>query len=341
MPDQTGEPYHDDLSEAERTARLRARLKRIAVVVAVALGVVTALLVADRVTAGPEVCSACHEIRPAVATWERSVHFSVGCADCHVGPYGPAQLPRSVVEQTALLVRDSVSHVRGDYPDPVTIDSADGESIPDTVCFECHRADRQITPKPGILIDHREHARRNDSCVSCHIRTAHPLPTRGSSLTLMTQCYTCHGTPEQPTASGECTACHPEDFDPRPVSHETGKWSQQHGQVSLADTEQCDMCHEQAYCDDCHGLPMPHPENWLDPEQGHAVFSAESTQACAQCHKGGANLCTSCHHPAFDSAKGSWLKQHPEAPAPGGSAMCVDCHSPLFCSRCHAERRPR
>jgi hypothetical protein len=157
----------------------------------------------------------------------------------------------------------------------------------------------------------------------------------------MAQCYTCHGTPEQPTASGECTACHPEGFDPRPVSHETEEWTQRHGPVSIADTEQCDMCHEQAYCDDCHGLPMPHPDNWLDPEQGHAVFSADSAQACAQCHEGGVNVCTACHHPAFDSAKGPWLQQHPEAPVPGGAAMCVDCHSPLFCSECHSKRRPR
>ena len=31
------------------------------------------------------------------------------------------------------------------------------------------------------------------------------------------------------------------------------------------------MCHEKSFCDDCHGLQIPHPEGWAKGATGHAA----------------------------------------------------------------------
>lgn len=314
----------------------RARAARIAI--ALALGLLGFLVAADLVTSAPALCGSCHEMSPRAESWKQSAHVAIKCVNCHTSPHPWYALPQSVGLQVGLLARDVNAHLAKQYEDPV--DSRPPGVVPmaDAVCFRCHDPNRKATSGFRILINHPEHAKRNKSCISCHIRTAHPLPTAGRALSLMTQCFTCHGTPRAPKASADCRVCHPSDFDLHPQSHKVAKkWKLGHGSVAKADRAQCAMCHKQSFCDDCHGLTMPHPKGWARGKSGHAALAERNRAVCARCHEDKPDLCSMCHHKSYDPSKGTWVKQHFLEVAKRGAAFCFGCHGPLFCVQCHPQ----
>lgn len=115
-------------------------------------------------------------------------------------------------------------------------------------------------------------------------------------------------------------------------------------------------------CASCHGITMPHPDDWL---RDHTNGYAENPALCATCHgaqgAGFANnvlgdprtlptedpLCITCHaqpmpHPA------DWLTGGHQAAAQAQPLTCEQCHSPsnpanpdaehaspLYCAECH------
>lgn len=308
---------------------------RIAIITVV--GVLALAVAFDLATASPELCSACHEIKPRAESWNQSAHASVGCVECHQAPTAWYSLPKRVVDRAKLFARDVAAHVSSDFEDPVDSSAAGTDPVTDDVCLQCHDPNRKATSGFRILIDHPEHAKRNGSCVSCHVRTAHPLETRGRAMSLMTQCFTCHGTPEQPDASAECGVCHPAGYELFPASHTEVTWARGHGDVYQSDPRQCVMCHEQAFCDDCHGLPMPHPDDWASGANGHATLAESQQQVCEGCHGTGPDLCTMCHHTSYDPGKGTWIEQHQLEVRDEGTAYCMECHGPLYCTTCHPQ----
>jgi hypothetical protein len=207
--------------------------------------------------------------------------------------------------------------------------------IPDAACLQCHDADRKATSRYGLVINHAEHAKRNKSCVSCHLWAAHPDPKASRGSLMMSQCFNCHGQATQPRASAECSVCHVKDMDLKPDTHKTGKWQKEHGVAAKADRQQCVMCHKAAFCDNCHGLEIPHPLGWARGASGHAVVARQNRAVCEKCHPGNANLCTMCHHQGFDDTKGPWVKQHNVQVRETGAAFCFKCHDATYCVRCH------
>lgn len=111
----------------------------------------------------------------------------------------------------------------------------------------------------------------------------------------------------------------------------------------------CDTCHKEEFCMNCHGMQMPHPDEFKEPENvddpaGHPALSKDPKLAekCVMCH--GKNeethFCDNCHHGTqidFEyNAKESWTTQHPDAVASAGVSSCTkSCHSVKFCSDCH------
>ena len=306
--------------------------------VGVVLAVVALLGVIDLATSSPALCGSCHEMAPRAATWKKSAHASVKCVKCHTGPHTWYQVPQSVVSQTLLLGRDTFSHVTGRYTDPVDSRRAGAQPVKDAICLQCHDVNRKATSGFRILINHAEHAKRNGSCVSCHVRTAHPLASRGTPLSLMTQCFTCHGAPEKPKALATCSVCHPSGYPLKPTSHKTAQWTRGHAVVAQSDRKQCEMCHAQKFCDDCHGLPMPHPTGWAVGKTGHAASAQKNRQVCAKCHTQKPDLCSMCHHQNYDPRKGNWVRQHFLEVDARGAAGCMKCHSPVYCVRCHVRQ---
>ncbi len=318
----------------------RSPRRRLQVAFGTVAGMVALLVVAGVASSTPALCGSCHEMAPSYESWSQSAHTGVKCVMCHETPREWYGQPLRAVERARLLARDTVRHLSGrlgEPNDPAAIGRT--SPMPDEICLQCHSPDRKATSGFRILIDHVEHAERTGSCVACHVYTAHPDPELGKPLSLMARCYQCHGTAEQPEASDECASCHPSDFDLRPPSHLEDPWQRDHGFSALNTPDMCTMCHEQSYCDSCHIVAMPHPEEWLDgqaAEPGHGQAVATLDRAvCYRCHAEEPDSCAACHHEGYDPAKGPWLDQHYDEARTAGVASCLDCHEPLFCSRCH------
>ena len=289
-------------------------------------------------SASSTVCSSCHEMTPKVDAWKTSAHADIGCPACHEAQRAYYSFPEILGARAAAMQRDLHAHNSQTTTDIVNALNSVKPSIADDNCLKCHDLSRKITVHFGTIINHAEHAKRNKSCISCHLWTAHPPPNADRPVLLMVQCFTCHGRTKTAKAPGECAVCHPKSFNLRPESHLTGDWLALHGRVALANRQQCVMCHEDTFCRACHGLDMPHPPTWVRGNPGHSSVGATNPQVCAQCHAGSPNLCTMCHHQGFAPAKGPWVQQHPSMVATKGAAFCMNCHVAVFCHNCHTAR---
>lgn len=305
---------------------------RIAAVLLVALVAIVAL--ADAGTSSAPFCSSCHEMGPRTAAWRESPHAAVQCVKCHVAPYEWYEYPEALVMRAGLITKDLGAHLKNRVTS-ADVDAARVRPMADKVCLQCHDVNRKATSGFRILIDHPAHAKRNKQCISCHITTAHPTPERGTALSFMAQCFKCHGAKSQPKASAECRVCHPGGYELKPASHKAKRWAKAHGGIAIKDRQQCTMCHKQSFCDDCHGMVMPHPAKWAQGRNGHAATAQRDRKLCERCHVEKPDLCSMCHHKAYDPEKGDWVKQHTFEVDRKGAAYCLDCHSPVYCSRCH------
>ena len=320
----------------EQVKRTDTSGRRTRITLAVAAGVVVLIVVAGFATSSPSLCGSCHEMKPSYESWSQSAHTGVKCVTCHETPREWYGAPLRAVERARLLTRDTWRHLSGRLGEP-NDPSAIGRTspMPDEICLQCHTPDRRATSGFRILIDHPEHARRTGSCVACHVYTAHPDAELGKPLSLMTKCYDCHGTAEHPEAPDTCETCHPADFDRRPPSHLEDPWMRDHGFSALADPALCSMCHEQESCDSCHGVEMPHPEEWVGEHSTHGEVAERDRKVCDRCHIEEPDSCTVCHHESFDAALGTWLDQHYLESRTAGVASCMECHEPRSCAQCH------
>lgn len=341
------EPGPEDRGKAPSA---RVRLLRILGGIAVALFVI--LGVSDQVTSLPALCGSCHEMAPRAESWAKSAHAGVKCVACHEEPQAWYAVPQRVAGRARLLGRDLYSHLAGKYESPIDSRMVGAKPMTDDHCLQCHDPNRKATSGFRIRINHVEHAKRNGSCISCHVRVGHPIATRGTALTLMSQCFTCHGTAKVKEASATCTLCHPQDFELRPVSHQQAKWGKGHGGIAQSDRKQCSMCHKPKFCSDCHGVEMPHPKGWAEgarvsqadmgeAQTGHAQAAQLNRAVCARCHEDKPDLCSMCHHKAWQPVRGPWLQQHFQEVREKGSAYCLKCHNPVTCARCHVEYASR
>jgi nitrate/TMAO reductase-like tetraheme cytochrome c subunit len=116
---------------------------------------------------------------------------------------------------------------------------------------------------------------------------------------------------------------------------------------------ECTTCHADTFCNNCHGMEMPHPAAFKEPKDvkdavGHPAMSADKDKAkkCVECHgkNEDTHFCDDCHHGTavkfeFDK-KVAWTKQHPKAVEKSGLKACTDsCHSPKFCVDCHSNKK--
>ena len=318
------------------------RFFRITLIVAGSVvAVVTLGLLLTRVTASPFVCGSCHEMAPALASWKASGHTQVRCPQCHEKSRPWYQFPQTLAARSVMLTRDARSHWSGRATAALNRSTETTPTIPDTTCLKCHDPSRKVTVRFGTLINHPEHTKRNKSCASCHLWTAHPAPGAERPMLLMERCFACHGRTAAAKAPGTCDVCHPASFNLRPASHKPASaWRTRHGKVALAKGQPCAICHDTAFCRGCHGLEMPHPAEWGKGKPPlHSTVAKLNRKTCTRCHADRPNLCTMCHHKGWDPNKGPWLTQHPSMVADKGAAFCMGCHDPVFCFTCHLRGR--
>ncbi len=188
-------------------------------------------------------------------------------------------------------------------------------------------------------------------------------------------------------APGECELCHPANFRLKPASHlESGFYPKGHADMAkeaeasveeakaeseegsaessgeeeelglalpaVAEVNECFTCHnEEKFCNECHGMEMPHPSEFTSPTtptdpKGHPVISKQQPAKCEFCHQvKKTDFCNECHHGSYVSwdykSKPPWINQHATAVGDTGIDACTaKCHTTTFCSDCHAKRKP-
>jgi len=207
--------------------RPRMIIKTLVVVVVLAFVIVGSILGTSTAWFCNEVCHTVH--LDNARQYAVSSHAQVSCIACHI----PAGLdPIRFTLEKAEKITDVVAVLTDDFPMPLNESSHIALTMPASQCTQCHElANREITPSPGIIMNHDAHDEAELNCSVCHNRVAHPevfdleLPgnEKHEDFMSMTACFRCHAQGDQRAseyeAPGACDACHPSDFELKPPSH--------------------------------------------------------------------------------------------------------------------------
>ena len=189
---------------------------------------------------------------------------------------------------------------------------------------------------------HAPHLAKGAKCADCHLEPTHT--TDGVRKPTMKKCFGCHSLTDASAPSGKCSTCHPATFPLKPASHNDPLWlpSQAelvsvratHPKAAAKPDSECTFCHAPKFCQDCHGVDMPHPANW---QANHSdVASKTGGQVCMQCHPN-SESCSACHHPGYKPGGTPWIQMHPTVVQnlDNGVTSCLVCHSTITCAHCH------
>jgi hypothetical protein len=272
--------------------------------------------------AGPPLARRGGDIRPVHA-----IHAENGleCTDCHT------QVPTSTSGMDDLLPGMDTCGQCHDVED-------------EEKCGMCHLnaeepAGYTTTPRVAQLFPHEVHVKAGLACSKCHLSGGGPEP----AIPEMSLCRTCHA-----TASGfnDCGTCHAAGEERRPASH-TPQWLSTHGLEAGMNVEQCETCHTQGDCQDCHAGDNVRPRSHrLNFAFDHALEARADQLRCLTCHED-QQFCTDCHVAEQvlpeDHSRADWY-----LPGTGGRhaeearfnmESCIACHDagsadPL-CADCH------
>lgn len=257
----------------------------------------------------------CHAMLGPAEQWRKSPHRNVACVRCHEG--APLQA----------FVTGSVSRARSLYYQLAERDAA-GTQVPSTRCLSCHAAilERAVTTQRAVKVSHAEPIEAGAACSDCHRAQGH---AKGTLSAGMPACLPCH---DGVRASAACETCHPKGI-------EAGLSTQIRtigSAVRLPEKPTCDGCHPQDTCDACHGLRMPHPDDY-DRPQRHArpaAFDGKLT-LCYRCHA--PTDCLACHRDLTSPHGPDWKRLHStKYDRSHGNGYCLWCHrTPDFCGICH------
>jgi hypothetical protein len=195
--------------------------------------------------------------------------------------------------------------------------------VPSSRCLGCHSGilTSVVVSKSGLAMAHEQVIAKGSTCDDCHGSQGHEKKGVGPT---MASCLRCH---DGKTASAACTTCHR-----KPAQSITGVGDTGYGKVRLPNKPTCEGCHSQDTCDTCHGIRMPHPDNFADPKL-HARLAAfgGKNKVCYRCHT--FSDCDPCHLP-FNAHVLDW--QHVHAKSPRDGLWCRGCHKTKdMCALCH------
>lgn len=271
----------------------------------------------------------CHSSDPAVTAIlsDGAPHADVACIDCHEDP-GLAGVPAAAAARTGYLLSQYVG----------TDDQARA-LVPAERCAGCHRSalDKVITnDDTATRMSHKEPLASGMVCADCHISVAHVGVTENAG---MTPCLDCHNGED---ASAACITCH--IGDPSLAATE----GRIYGTVELGPIVDCGGCHDQASCDACHGLRMPHSSEFLAYRHARDAAFGRKALCFEQCHV--AEECQACHMGRFDAGRvtghnENWRYEHSliDSSSGAGEGYC-SCHQQKmppqlqdqrFCLVCH------
>lgn len=274
---------------------------------------------------------ATHQSEAKAATANCAIcHTQESCARCHMNA-------KSVPAIAALGSNPVVAKVIADkapaYPTPMSHQAVgfssthgDAANAIDATCGDCHA---------------------RESCQVCHLTLGAreaigrlPVAKRGgpqgvqlrraNALQLL---YNVSFRSLSEASKVTIVHVHPPDF------------MKDHRAAAATANANCQSCHLQRYCADCHdgvGRVKYHPVNFM---QGHAAQAYGREQDCASCHNNEA-FCVSCHLSTGIGATGArngathnqspnWLIDHGQA-ARLELQNCASCHKQSDCIACHS-----
>ncbi|GAB4276310.1 MAG: hypothetical protein Kow0056_06610 [Coriobacteriia bacterium] len=314
------EPEGESRTEAEAATGARRKARRrhrsahtdvtiVLLLILASAGIGYATTSTQRFCAGT-----CHAEDDAVAQHSEGAHSGVDCVRCHEAP-GAGGLVAGLIQRTGHVLAD-VSPIEGSYPPPAP-----------EACLECHSAvlgDVVRVPDSGLIVSHAEPLDAGMGCDDCHLRAGHTSASMRPRV--MSVCVRCH---DGDSASGECSTCH--DGDPALAAADAQ--DRPFTRVSLGPVEDCEGCHDNTACTECHGLVMPHTTAFKSgAHAAQAGFGLK--EVCWRCHV--PSDCGPCHLVPFTSGHGpQWEEAHKTLPWDSVCGTCHKGHTGSFCDRCH------
>ena len=156
----------------------------------------------------------CHKVQDdTITAYEHSAHSEISCMACHMPV---AANPVVFLIHKAEALGELVQTVSGSYTLPLNAESEVALTMTEDKCTQCHNLKtRNVTPSPGIKINHQIHQDKEVTCPLCHNRTAHvedfPLTLKNpdgspskkhQDFMVMTACFRCHSQDASGVASG-------------------------------------------------------------------------------------------------------------------------------------------
>ncbi len=276
-------------------------------------------------------CASCHVTSAAVASHAEGTHARTRCSACHVGPGVRGAYVAAVGGSRNLVVEFTAS-----YSDAMPYADVSSGS-----CVTCHEevTSGTLTAR-GIRMRHTDVLDVGYECTDCHGTVGHGSAVRRERYPQMAQCIQCHDGSDAPS---ECDSCHSTD-----VGTATRTPGDDYVKADIQ-TDGCRGCHSMDSCIDCHGLELPHSEEFVTGF--HARKALLQAQSCMKCH--GISDCDQCHkfreltpqgtpvNPHAESVSG-YVAWHRNARGPGvGSCSCHDLNRERFCNYCHGPQPER
>jgi hypothetical protein len=321
------------------------------------------MVVALGVTSSYWFCAnGCHKVQDdTITAYNLSSHSEISCMACHMPVNAnPAIFLLHKMEALGELYMT----VSGTYEIPLNGEDNVALEMNPAQCTQCHTPKRKITPTKGILINHEVHAEKSVQCTVCHNRVAHDEgfkhvnvdPATGKTgkphptWMTMAACFRCHSQAEGAVAPGQCTACHPKNFELKPASHrEAGFFPAGHGDLGKEEAARVQEARKEFGLtdlpDDASGqIEKPGTSKEAATSGGkfkpselvEKMLPVQTINYCYTCHDK-KRFCSGCHgvdmpHPASfkkGEVHGKLGKASPKT--------CSRCHGKQnqFCNECH------
>lgn len=293
-------------------------------------------------TSQNEFCANCHEMQPYTKAFEKSVHSQMSCLACHGG--------QGVVEflvHKVKSVKEPYLHLTNSYHKPINGSGELSKEMDESLCERCHNlAQRKVTARKDLIINHKKHKKKGIACPVCHNRVAHPDVTLydgesenkslPNSLKIvagfekkqhypnrmkMRYCMRCHtGEKDDNKGPKECEACHPPKYIKPPKNHQvTGflhSTSTNNGKAEEADYE-----------------------GGGGQKALHSQMASFDNEYCQACHDD-TKFCIDCHKVEMPHPKTKWKKDHAKI-GQESPDKCWTCHGKQnFCDSCHHDYDP-
>lgn len=290
-------------SEAVRAAKRKGSAWSFAALV------ILAMLMTSVLTGQDWYCVSCHSASAADEDVDDEAHGEVRCVRCHEDGRAPAFNTITRIAELGTQVGIWGSPYAG--------------GVRTQRCMGCHT--KQVAavftnPDSGIRMSHAEPLEAGWTCLQCHEGVGH---SRTLLRAKMSSCLACH---DSLMASADCVLCHTKDTTLASSLRE----ERIYGSAEIV-TRDCEGCHSSKKCDDCHGLRMPHSDEFLVQHPRYAGF--DKKELCfEQCHT--ERDCGKCHGP-WNSHGPDFKIQHQRLPRDAVCSTCHNRHEGTMCGLCH------